>query len=255
MGVRGKVTGAAPWLVLAILAQPRHTSTTTVEIGADIRDMTLYGYDADTGDVCAVIAFDDLQVYVAMGENSFNISQIYDTKVACNIADGVNTTITLQMAEDSAQMNDSHVFIHGVFHKDIDQGNIWGLVSLTLSVGVDNATDDVTSWNATSAGLEGVPPQDWWTCSGYNFSDDLATASFERFTAKPFVVLNQTTFGTDSVVCPADVVNPPSETGEYTVGRIVGLVIAGVAAVMLVTMVLGYRKDGQRNTGYVTINN
>ena len=59
----------------------------------------------------------------------------------------------------------------------------------------------------------------------------------------------------DSVVCPADVVNPPSETGEYTVGRIVGLVIAGVAAVMLVTMVLGYRKDGQRNTGYVTINN
>ena len=76
------------------------------------------------------------------------------------------------------------------------------------------------SWNATSAGLEGVPPQDWWTCSGYNFTDDLATASFERFTAKPFVVQNQTTFGTGELRrktqppphCRAPLPRPPTCT-------------------------------------------
>ena len=44
-------------------------------------------------------------------------------------------------------------------------------------------------------------------------------------------------------------------TGDYAVGRLVGIVIAGVAAVMLVVMMLGYRKDRRRSTGYVTINN
>ena len=59
----------------------------------------------------------------------------------------------------------------------------------------------------------------------------------------------------DAIVCPADNVPPAGKTGDYAVGRLVGIVIAGVAAVMLVVMMLGYRKDRRRSTGYVTINN
>ena len=56
-------------------------------------------------------------------------------------------------------------------------------------------------------------------------------------------------------MCPADDVPPSDTTGDYAIGRLVGIVIAGIAAVMLAVMVLGYRKDKQRSTGYVTINN